>query len=45
MVDIPITGTYYYIGKIFNKTEKQLLEDNNITSNKEVIPGHVIKIY
>ena len=34
----------YYIGKIFNKTEKQLLEDNNITSNKEVIPGHVIKI-
>ena len=32
------------IGKRFNKTEKQLLEDNNITSNKEVIPGHVIKI-
>ena len=32
------------IGKRFNKIEKQLLEDNNITSNKEVIPGHVIKI-
>ncbi|WMT82132.1 LysM peptidoglycan-binding domain-containing protein [Terrisporobacter mayombei] len=32
------------IAKKFNKTEKDLLENNNLTSDKELYEGHVIRL-
>ncbi|WP_343349121.1 LysM domain-containing protein [Terrisporobacter petrolearius] len=35
--------TLYCIAKKFNKTEKDLLEHNNLKSNKELYKGYVIR--
>ena len=32
------------IAKKFNKTEKDLLENNNLVSDKELYEGHVIRL-
>lgn len=36
--------TLLKIAKKFNKTEKDLLENNNLTSDKELYEGHVIRL-